>query len=533
MFKKIWHKLITTVTGGAVLIAFFSIIAKLVGLLRDHLLASYFGADRILDVYYASFRLPDLIFNTLVLGALSAAFIPIFIKLWESDKNRAWELVNITINILTAVLIVLAVIAIFFAPTVVDVVAPGFTGQAKALTVDLTRIMLLSIVFFGISNVFSGILNSLKDFIPYAIAPIFYNLGIIVGVVLFYPWWGVSGLAWGVVLGSGLHLLAQLPAVLKKGWCYRSIWERTAEFRKMIRLMLPRTIGLAANQVNQLVITSIASTLSIGSIAVFNLANNLQNFPISIFGLSLAVAAFPVMSRSWALNNQADFRGSFSLTFRKVLFFMIPVSVFILILRAQIVRLVLGAGQFDWEDTYYTAQVLGVFSLSLFAQGTIPLLARSFYSREDTATPVVVGVISVIINLCLAFYLSHFWGVIGLAMAFSIANIINMLLLLVILRERAGDLDDRNLILSVAKMGVNSILAGAAAYGLLYLFAPVIHTDTFLGLLIQAALSFGGGLIVYIILSFITKVKEIAVFKIFLRELFAFGGRNNNQHGTK
>jgi len=533
MFSKIWYKLVTTVTGGAVLIAFFSIIAKLVGLFRDRLLASGFGADRILDIYYASFRLPDLIFNTLVLGALSAAFIPIFIRLWEIDKKRAWELVNITINKIVGLLIVLAILAIIFAPLVVKIIAPGFTGADQTLTVTLTRIMLLSIIFFGFSNVLSGVLNSVKDFVPYAIAPIFYNIGIIIGIVWLYPWLGVRGLAWGVVLGSILHLLLQLPAVMKKGWHYQFIFRRTAEFGKMIKLMLPRTIGLAANQINQLVITSIASTLSIGSIAVFNLANNLQNFPISIFGLSLAIAAFPVMSRAWATENKSDFRGSFSLTFRKILFFIIPVSVFVLILRAHIVRLVLGTGSFDWEDTYYTAQVLGIFALSLFAQGSIPLLARSFYSRENTAIPVIVGIISVAINLILAFWLSSIWGIIGLALAFSLANIVNMLLLLIILREQAGDLDDKNVILSVIKIGINSILSGGVVYGLLHLLAPVIHTDTFLGLLIQAGLAFGGGLTIYICLALVTNMDEILIIKRFLAQYFGFLFKNKNHHGTE
>jgi putative peptidoglycan lipid II flippase len=240
-------------------------------------------------------------------------------------------------------------------------------------------------------------------------------------VVLFYPWWGVSGLAWGVVLGSGLHLLAQLPAVLKKGWCYRSIWERTAEFRKMIRLMLPRTIGLAANQVNQLVITSIASTLSIGSIAVFNLANNLQNFPISIL-VVFGSGSFPVMSRLGRLIIKRIF-GEFFFTFRKVLFFMIPVSVFILILRAQIVRWYWG-GAFDWRYLIHGA-VWGFFHY-LYLRRNDSLLARSFYFRERYGNPVVVGVISVIINLCLVSILAISGGVIGLAMAFSIAYIINM-----------------------------------------------------------------------------------------------------------
>lgn len=530
MLKNIWQKLITTVSGGAVLIAFFSIIAKFIGLLRDRLLATTFGADRILDIYYVSFRLPDLIFNTLVLGALSAAFIPVFVRLWEKDTNKAYELVNIILTKLIVILVGLAVLAIIFAPLIVQVIAPGFDDDSQALTVVLTRIMLVSIIFFGFSNVMSGVLNSLKDFVPYAIAPIFYNVGIVVGILFLYPAMGIKGLAYGVVLGSFMHLLIQLPAVRKTGWRYQFVIKATDEVKRIIRLMIPRTFGLAANQINQLVITSIASTLSVGSIAIFNLANNLQSFPISIFGLSLAIAAFPVMSKAWATNNFQDFRGSFSITFRKILFFIIPISVFILILRAQIVRIILGAGVFDWEDTYYTAQVLGAFSLSLFAQATIPLLARSFYSFENTKIPVIIGMISVVINVVLAFWLSQSLGIIGLALAFSIANIVNMLLLLFVLRERVGDLDDKNVIKSVFKMSINALISGGVVYALLNIIAPVVDMYSFLGIFIQASLAFVGGLVVYCLLSFVLNMAEIMVIKDFviqyIKPLFI---KNNGQ----
>ncbi|MFW0837734.1 MAG: murein biosynthesis integral membrane protein MurJ [Candidatus Komeilibacteria bacterium] len=534
MWHRLWHKLITTVTGGAVLIAFFSIISKVIGLFRDHLLASNFGADQTLDIYYASFRLPDFIFNTLVLGALSAAFIPIFVKLWHNNEEKAFQLANIILSKLTVILIFLVVVAAVTAPILVQWIAPGFGTAEQAQTVMLTRIMLIGIVFFGISNVFSGVLNSWRQFIPYAIAPIFYNVGIIIGIELLYPWQGVIGLAYGVVLGAIMHMLVQLPAVWRGGLRPRWLWRQTAEVKRMLTLMLPRTIGLAANQINQIVITSIASTLSVGSIAVFNLANNLQSFPISIFGLSLAIAAFPIFSQAWAQNKPEDFRGSFSITFRKILFLIIPVSVFFLVLRAQIVRIILGAGQFDWEDTYYTAQVLGVFSLSLFAQGTIPLLARSFYSLEDTKTPVVLGVISMIINLVLSIILSRYWGIIGLALAFSIANIINMLLLLMALRERVGDLDDRTVVWSVFKIGINSLLAGLAVYGGLHLFAPVVDMTTFLGIFIQAFLAGLLGLVVYIILSLLTNMSEVIILKNWLVGIFKplFSQNNNNGQST-
>lgn len=530
MFNKIWNKLISTVTGGAVLIAFFSILAKLIGLLRDRILAGTFSAGRTLDIYYTSFRLPDFIFNTLVLGALAAAFIPVFIRLWDIEKERAYELINIVITKIVMVLVVLALLGIIFAPSLVGVLAPGFDLESQMQTVTLTRIMLVSIILFGISNVFSGTLNAWRDFVPYAIAPIFYNIGIIVGVIVLYPIFGLQGLGMGVVLGSLLHLLIQYPFVRNHGWRYKFTIKNTIETTRMFWLMLPRTIGLAANQINQVVITSIASTLSVGSIAIFNLANNLQSFPISIFGLSFAIAAFPVMSRASTSNNKMDFRGSFSITFRRILFFIIPISVLVLVLRAQIVRIVLGTGLFDWEDTYFTAQILGVFAISLFAQGSIPLLARAFYSFENTRTPVLIGITSVIINIVLSIALAPSMGVIGLGVAFTVANIINMMALLIILREKVGDLDDKTIILSVFKISINSILAGLTAYGLLNLMAPAVNMQSFLGIFIQAGTAAVGGMIIYFILSAITHMSEMKVItdfiKVYIVPLF------NKNHGS-
>ncbi|OIO46987.1 MAG: murein biosynthesis integral membrane protein MurJ [Parcubacteria group bacterium CG1_02_37_51] len=518
MLKKFWQKILTSVTGGAVLIAFFSIISKIIGLLRDRILASEFGADIILDVYYASFRLPDMIFNTLVLGAFSAAFIPVFVKLWDINKDRAYELINIIISKLVLSLILISFGAILLAPLIVKLIAPGFSGETQQMTINLTRIMLISIGFFSFSNVMSGVLNSWKVFLPYAIAPIFYNLGIIFGIVALYPLVGVNGLGYGVILGAILHMLIQVPSVYKRGWRFKLIYRKTIEVRRIIKLMLPRTIGLAANQINQLVITSIASTLTVGSIAIFNLANNLQSFPISIFGLSLAIAAFPVFSKAWAQAKPEDFRGCFSITFRKILFFIIPISLLLLVMRAQVVRVILGSGGFDWEDTYYTAQMLGAFTLSLFAQGTIPLLARSFYSHEDTRTPVIIGIISVLVNLVLSFILSRNYGIVGLGLAFSIANIINMLLLLIVLRERVGDLDDKNIIRSIFKVTINSVIAGVASYGLLHGMAFLVNMQTFFGILLQATVAGIGGLTIYFIMSSLTHMPEIAIIRSFYRQ---------------
>ncbi|MBT3690073.1 murein biosynthesis integral membrane protein MurJ [bacterium] len=516
MLSIIWKKLGTTVTGGAVLITFFTIISKILGLVRDRLLASYFGAGSMLDSYYAAFKLPDLVFNTLVLGALAAAFIPVFTRSWFRNKKQAFLLANTLLNYLVVFILLISLVMYIFAPKLVSIITPGFSGEVLMQTITLSRIMLLSIIFFTISNVIGGILNSLKRFFTFSLAPVFYNLGIIVGITFFHSIWGIEGLAWGVVFGSVLHLLVQIPEVLKVGYRYSFNWKITGSVKRVFKLMIPRTIGLAASQVNQLVITGIASTLAVGSIAVFNLANNLQSLPTSIFGVSLAIAVFPAFTESLARNDKSDFKRTFSLNLRRLLFLIIPISVFMLLLRAQIVRVILGFGNFDWSDTYYTAQTLGWFVVSLFAQSLIPMLARSFYALEDTKTPVYIGLGAITLNIVGSLYLGKLYGVEGLAMAFSFAAIVNMLGLLFVLRFRMGNLDDKKIVNSLVLTSINSVLAGTVVYGCLQIMADLVNMRTFIGVFTQGLVAGLAGIIIYIILSVITSCEEVVIVKRFM-----------------
>lgn len=518
MWNKIWQKLSTTVTGGAIIIATASVTSRILGLLRDRLLAGHFGAGDDLDVYYAAFRIPDLIFNVLVLGALSAAFVPVFVQYIQRAKEdptknqETWHLVNSLMNILLVGLVIFGALFFIFAHQLLPLIAPGFSAAKQATTVGLTRIMLLSIIFFGASNIMTGILNSYKRYISFAFAPVLYNLGIIGGIVFLVPIFGIYGLAWGVVVGSFLHFIVQLPSVLRLGYRYKPVFDRKHEgVRSIGKLMLPRTIGLAVTQVDQLVSVIIGSTLAAGSVAIFTLANNLQSFPINVFGVSLAVASFPYLSEAFAQKRTDLFVEHFSKSFRRILFVIVPFSVLVLLLRAQVVRVILGSGAFDWHDTYYTAQTLGLFSLSLFAQSLIPLLARSFYAWHDTKTPVKAAVASVVVDIIGAIALSKLWGVLGLAIAFSLANFVNMIILLVILRIRVGNLDDSRLLRSSAKIIFISGLMGGIVVAAKYFLALGVNMHTFVGILIQGVGAGMIGIIGYLVLAFVFRCDEIKI----------------------
>jgi putative peptidoglycan lipid II flippase len=521
MIKKLFSTQINSITVAALLVALSSLVSRFLGIFRDRILAGEFGAGDALDVYYTAFRIPDLIFNLLVLGALSAGFIPLFVKLFESKSGavkkliakeekhqEAWNLASNALNILGLSLLFVSSFGIIFAPFIMKLIAPGFTADKQELTIVLTRIMFLSPLFLGLSSIFGGILQSLKRFFIYSLAPIFYNIGIIIGALYLVPKFGLIGLAWGVVMGAFFHLMIQSGAAIGLGFRYRAVIDfKDKNIKEILRLMVPRTMSLAIAQINLLVITIIASTLNSGSIAVFNFANNLQSFPIGIFGISFAVAAFPAFS-SQAFDKE-KLIGSFSTVFRQILFFIVPSTVLLLTLRAQIIRVILGTGQFDWQDTVLTINTLGFFALSLFAQASLPLLVRVFYARHNSSTPFVVGLVSALLNVILSVYLSRSLGVAGLALAFSLSTIFNFFVLWVLLRLELGDMQEERILLSAVKFSTAAIATGLAVQGAKLLIWPYIDMTRLLGVLLQGLFAGLAGIIVYVAFCSLLKSEEL------------------------
>ncbi len=530
MIRLLYSK-INSITIAALAIAGSSMLSRFLGIFRDRILAGEFGAGKTLDVYYAAFRIPDLIFNLLVLGALSAGFIPVFTKLINKPQNKvkkflhketeAWELASIIINIIAISLIVLCGLGIIFAPLIMKLIAPGFDVHQKEITANLTRIMFLSPIFLGISSVLGGILQSFKRFFVYSLSPIFYNIGIIFGALYLVPIFGVYGLAWGVVIGAFMHMFIQLPAVLKLGFKYVPKLDLKNKYVRQIgKMMVPRTLSLAVSQLNLVVITIIASTLTSGSLAIFNFANNLQSFPIGIFGISFAVAAFPTLSA--VSNNKDKLTQNFSLVFRQILFFIVPSTVLLLTLRAQIIRVILGTGQFDWEDTILTIQTLGFFSVSLFAQATLPLLIRTFYARRNSLTPFLAGLAATVINILLSWFLAPLLGVAGLALAFSLSSIANFLLLWILLKFELGDMDEMKILISVGKFSLASLAAGIAIQSAKLAIWPFVDMTKLWGVLTQGLVAGLAGIIAYIIFGYLLGSEELFSFWHSLKKRLPF-----------
>lgn len=523
------------VTVGALIIASGFVVSKIVGLIARSLLLARFGAGDITDVYQAAFKLPDLIFNIIVLGALSAAFVPVFLQYWDrgSGQTEAWRLTNAMLTVLTVIVGSLALLGVLAAPVVVPWLAPGFGPEKQQQTIELTRIMLLATLFFSASNVVSGVLTALRRFLNYSLAPVLYNLGIIAGILLLYPLIGITGLAWGVVLGSFFHLAVQLPELTRAGFRSRFLFAiRDRGVRRVLKLMAPRTIGLAVTQIEQTVSLIIASTLAAGSVTVLAAANDLQSVPLNIFGVSMAVSVFPLFSQAFQEQNTAKFVEHFSRSIRRILLLIVPTTVLLLVLRAHIVRVIFGFGQFDWTATKLTAQALGLYSLSLFAQSLVPILARSFYAFQDTKTPVLIGLLTVPIDIGLAFFLSHLFGVLGIVLAFSISSVFTMLLLFAVLRIRLGDLDDRSIIRGVGWILLASLAMAAVIWLMLRFLVAGVDQHTRVGILLQGGVAGVTGLLVYVAVLYYFVPEEIGVVRRWIQRALRFGGTGAPANGV-
>ncbi|HNQ44742.1 MAG TPA: murein biosynthesis integral membrane protein MurJ [bacterium] len=511
--NKLWYGSIDNIGWAAVIVGFSSFISRFLGVFRDHILAGQFGAGDELDIYYAAFRVPDLIFNLLVLGALSAGFIPIFVNLLDKsegqagDNQAAWRFTNIVINFLLIILILLSIIGIVLAPQIIKAITPGFSAEKLSKTVELGRLMFLSPLLLGLSGIVGGVLQSFKRFFAYSLSPIFYNLGIIVGALFLVPRVGLIGLAWGVVIGALLHLLVQVPTLRHLGFRYRFILDwRDKYLRQIGRIMVPRTLGLAVSQLNLLAMAVLASKLASGSLAVFNLANNLQSFPVGIFGLSFAVAAFPTMSA--LVSEPEKLKVSLAATIRQTLFLVIPSTVIILGLRAQIIRVILGSGRFDWQDTILTMRTLSYFGISIFAQSLNAILVRVFYAYKDSATPFWISLVSVMVNISLAWLLSEQLGVAGLALAFSVGSIVNFILLWIFLRAKAPVLDIRVIGSGALKMIIAAAISGLALMETKKIIAPLVNMRTFWGIFGQLCGAAAVAAIVYVAICSLLRCPE-------------------------
>lgn len=492
---------------AAFLLALASIGAKLLAILRDRLLASNFGAGESLDIYYASFRLPDLLYVFSLLFISVTALIPVLLEEKQKSLEESRQLINSAFSLFFIFIVLILVLSFFILPYLVCFIAPGFSGDQAQLFIKISRILLLSPFFLGLSNLVSSVVQSHGRFLVYALSGVLYNFGIILGLVFLYPKFGLAGVAWGVIIGSLLHLFIQVPVLFGLGYFPRFTFHIAfSKIKKVVLLSFSRTAGLTVNQLVLMALTAIASFLAAGSISVFNLASNLQSIPVGIIGLSYSMAAFPLLARKFIQQDKESFISSVVSSFNHILFWILPFSALFIVLRAQIVRVILGAGAFNWADTKLTAASLALFSVSLFAQGLILLLARAFYAAGKTKLPFLINVFSSLFIIISAFFflliLKNFEAaramfekfmrvsdvsgssVLILSLAYSLGSVLNFVLLFYFFKKDFGGILPK-IKKSFFQISLVSVVVGLSAYGFLNLFAGFFNLNTFLGVLGQ------------------------------------------------
>lgn len=543
-----FYKILARSWGGlheaAFLLAAFALGSQFLGLIRDRLLAGRFGAGEELDIYYAAFRIPDLLFASVASLAAVTVLVPFFFEKLESDPSKiaVRRFMDGIFTVFLAALVVVAALVYVLVPRLAHWIVPGFSPDAVGEFVFLTRILLLSPFFFGVSNLFGTITQSLRRFTVFAAGPVLYNLGILGGILLFEPSFGIRGVVVGVVIGAFFHMAIQVPIIAREGLLPRPIWRPDLQdVGRVAMTSLPRTIALASSHVTATVLVAFASTIGEGSIAVFTFAMNLQSIPLAIVGVSYSVAAFPTLARLHTRGEYQEFLEEMTVAARHIVFWSIPAAVFFVVLRAQIVRTVLGSGAFDWTATRLVAAALACFAISVVAQSLVLLLVRGYYAMGDTRTPLLMNVTAAILTVVLGILLAASFSetpvfryfvesllrvsdipgttVLMLPLAFALGSLFNLGSLLWSFGRRFPEFFAR-IKQTILHVFASSVLMGFVSYNALNALDDFLDLDTFLGVFLQGLLSFVAGIIVHIFLLRILGNREAVEIAQSLRKRF-------------
>lgn len=517
---------------AAYLLGFFAICSQVLALWRDRMLATEFGAGNQLDIYYSAFRIPDILFVTVASIVSVSVLIPFLIERSEKGESEAKNFIDSVFSFFFVFIVIAGGIAFFFMPYLMARIFPVFVDTPSfPELIKLSRILILSPVFLGLSNLFASITQINKRFFLYALSPVLYNIGIILGIKFLYPTMGLSGLGLGVILGAFLHFFIQVPFVVKGGMFPKLTLNIKFDFiKKIILTSLPRTITVSANELAELFMISFASFFVAGSISVFNFSFNLQSVPFSIIGISYSLAAFPTLTRLFSSGNREKFVEQMIVTSRHIIFWSIPISVMFIVLRAQIVRTILGAGRFNWDDTRLTAAALALFIVSLVAQNLVTLFVRSYYSRGKTKTPLFMNVFSASLIVLSSYFFIYFFEnnssfkyfiesilkvsdipgtiVLMLPLGFSFGLFVNLFIHWLDFTRDFPNFRKpvRKTLFQATSAG---IIMGYVTYKFLDYFDDVFDINTLKGIFLQGFMSGIIGIIVGIIVLYLLKSEEL------------------------
>src|SRR5258708_1260063 len=521
--KKFFLSEQTSILSAATVIMVMTVASLILGLLRQRVILNFFDPTQA-SLFFAAFRLPDLVFEVLIYGMFSSAFIPIFTKLLKKDSQEAWETASRTVNICLVIFGVAAILIAIFADQLYRLIAPGYSVLQIHIIANLARIMFFAQGIFVVSYVLTSVLESLRRFLIPALAPLIYNLGLIIGTLLFHSQLGLMAPAVGVVMGALTHFLIQLPLAYKLGFRFSKSLRPDDGVKHIAVLAAPRLIDLSFQQIADTTVLFFASIISTASYTYFTLANSLQAAPVRLFGSSLAKAALPTLTSE--NENPEKFKEILFKTIYQMFFLVMPVVTIFIVLRIPTIRILFGTSIFDWKSTVETGMVLTAFAVGIPFQTFVPMLARSFYALHDTRTPVMISLIvdSFVIIGDLVLIRGFRFSSWALAFSFSFGALIETVILIFVLRKRLNNFSIIKVIAPLWRTIIGSIISGGVMFYLLKFFdkwdpikilKPIAFENFVLdtrytgNLIILTGIVAAIGMVVYIVVCFILKSPEL------------------------
>lgn len=469
----------SSMVSSTLVLSSMIILARLFGFVRYFILTNFFTVDQ-LDVYFAAFKIPDLIFEVLISGALTTTLIPFFIK-YQKDRTVLSRNISLIVNFISICLFALILILLVFMPYIMVFITPGFSKEKTDAVIYLSRILLIGqLPFLVIGNFLTGISQARKRFLIPALAPTVYNIAIILVTILFSTNFHLQAPIIGVITGAFLFFIVQLPVIFYADFDYRPILFKSKVLWDFFRIAVPRIFTVMVGQIEATIDLSLATLTGSGSYALYYLAQHLQLLPVSVIGIAFGQASLPYLSELYENNNIEEFKKIIISSILNLFFFLIPISLFLIFARTPIVRIFFGGDKFSLNNTNLTALILSYFALSIPFHSIYYFLTRCFYAMFDSRTPFYISVFSIILNavLSLFFVLVLKLPVWSLALSFSLAMDVSVILLLIMLNKKLGDMDFGSLIVESIKMAFASSVAAIIAYGVYKLFDQLIFDTT-------------------------------------------------------
>lgn len=497
--------------SSALIISGMIVISGIFGFLRYRILAGYFNKEE-LDVFFAAFRLPDLIFEILITGALTSSFIPVFIK-YQKNKQELEQHISSIFNLLLIILVLIVIVLYFSMDFLIPLITPGFKGEKLMQVILYSKILLISqLPFLVAGNFLTGIAQAHKTFLITSVAPILYNLSVIVGTLLFASQFHLLAPILGVSVGAVLFFLIQIPIIITFEIKYRLIIKITNGVKEFFKMIGPRILTVIVTQVDATIDLSLTSLLGSGSYTIFYFAQHLQLLPVSVIGVAFGQASLPYLSEMVEQGRQDELKKIIIESLLNLFFFTVPIMVFFVFARTPLIRVFFGGERFDWDATVQTAYTLSYFALSLPFHAVYYFLTRCFYSLFDSKTPFVISLFTIALNMGLSLYfiLVLKLPVWSLAISFSVSVIANSTILFIILVARLKNMDIPFFIKEIIKMMLASCIASLPAYYLIKLMDNLLldttRTINVFVLLASSALLF---FLLYLLLSWLLNIKEL------------------------